>query len=92
MPKPTASPRAARGTWPACLHAPRDEVRDVLVPINRQFPLAELLGYLREEELVSARRPVFFEYTLMEGVNDSPEDARLLPALLRGIPSKLNVQ
>jgi 23S rRNA (adenine2503-C2)-methyltransferase len=40
---------------------------------------------------VSPRRPVFFEYTLMEGVNDSVEDARLLPRLLRGIPSKLNV-
>jgi len=77
------------------LHAPRDEVRDVLVPINRRFPLADLLGLLRgelrEAKLVSARRPVFFEYTLMEGVNDSPADARLLPELLRGIPCKLNV-
>jgi 23S rRNA (adenine2503-C2)-methyltransferase len=73
------------------LHSPRDEVRDVLVPLNRRFPLADLLGALRSEELVSARRPVFFEYTLMEGVNDSPEDARRIPELLRGIPSKLNV-
>ena len=73
------------------LHAARDEVRDVLVPLNRRFPLAALLGGLRNEELISARRPVFFEYTLIQGVNDSPEDAGRLPALLRGIPSKLNV-
>ncbi|MEE2673441.1 MAG: 23S rRNA (adenine(2503)-C(2))-methyltransferase RlmN [Myxococcota bacterium] len=73
------------------LHAARDEVRDVLVPLNRRFPIAELLDCLRNEELVSARRPVFFEYTLMEGVNDSPDDARRLPELLRGIPCKLNV-
>ena len=73
------------------LHAARDEVRDVLVPLNRRFPLATLLAGLRKEELISARRPVFFEYTLMKGVNDSPEDAGLLPGLLRGIPSKLNV-
>ncbi len=73
------------------LHSPRDEVRDVLVPLNRRFPIAKLLGTLRGEELISRRRPVFFEYTLMEGVNDSEEDARLLPELLRGIPCKLNV-
>ncbi len=73
------------------LHATRDEVRDVLVPLNRRFPLADLLGCLRDEELVTPRRPVFFEYTLMAGVNDSPEDARRLPGLLRGIPSKINV-
>ncbi len=73
------------------LHATRDEVRDVLVPLNRRFPLAELLGCLRAEKRVSPRRPVFFEYTLIDGVNDSPEDARRLPELLRGIPCKLNV-
>ncbi len=73
------------------LHATRDEVRDVLVPLNRRFPIAKLLDYLRNEELVSARRPIFFEYTLMQGVNDSEQDARRLPALLQGIPCKLNV-
>jgi 23S rRNA (adenine2503-C2)-methyltransferase len=73
------------------LHSVRDEIRDVLVPLNRHFPLAVLLDALRAEELVSPRRPVFFEYTLMAGVNDSLDDARRLPHLLRGIPSKLNV-
>jgi 23S rRNA (adenine2503-C2)-methyltransferase len=73
------------------LHATTDEVRDRLVPLNRRYPLAELLDALRREPLVDRRRPVFFEYTLMEGVNDSLDDARRLPRLLRGIPSKLNV-
>jgi 23S rRNA (adenine2503-C2)-methyltransferase len=73
------------------LHATTDAVRDELVPLNRRFPLDVLLGALREEELVSRKRPVFFEYTLMAGVNDSVQDARRLPALLHGIPAKLNV-
>jgi 23S rRNA (adenine2503-C2)-methyltransferase len=73
------------------LHASTDQVRDLLVPLNRKFPLAVLLDALRRDPLITPRRPVFFEYTLLAGVNDSPEDARRLPRLLRGIPSKLNV-
>ncbi len=73
------------------LHATTDRVRDGLVPLNRHFPLGVLLTALRAEELISPRRPVLFEYTLIAGVNDSPEDARRLPGLLRGIPSKVNV-
>ncbi|NQZ97006.1 MAG: 23S rRNA (adenine(2503)-C(2))-methyltransferase RlmN [Myxococcales bacterium] len=73
------------------LHATTDAVRDQLVPLNRRFPLAELLDTLRGLETVTQRRPVFFEYTLIEGVNDSPEDAKRLAPLLAGIPSKLNL-
>ncbi|MHA7837353.1 MAG: 23S rRNA (adenine(2503)-C(2))-methyltransferase RlmN [bacterium] len=73
------------------LHATTDAVRDILVPLNRRFPIGELLRTLREEPRIHRRRPVFFEYTLMDGVNDSVEDARRLPALLEGIPSKVNV-
>jgi 23S rRNA (adenine2503-C2)-methyltransferase len=73
------------------LHASSDEVRDKLVPLNRRFPLASLLGELRSLECIHPRRPVFFEYTLIEGVNDSREDARRLAPLLRRIPSKLNL-
>jgi 23S rRNA (adenine2503-C2)-methyltransferase len=73
------------------LHATTDAVRDELVPLNRRFKLADLLEMLRSLETVNPRRPVFFEYTLMEGVNDSIEDARRLAPLLRGIPSKLNL-
>ena len=73
------------------LHATTDEVRDVLVPLNKKFPIAELLRTLREEPRINRRRPVFFEYTLMEGINDSVADARRLPAMLDGIPCKMNV-
>jgi len=73
------------------LHATTDAVRDELVPLNRKVPLATLLETLRSEPLINRRRPVFFEYTLMEGVNDSVEDARRLPGLIRGIASKVNV-
>ncbi|HXV37179.1 MAG TPA: 23S rRNA (adenine(2503)-C(2))-methyltransferase RlmN, partial [Myxococcota bacterium] len=73
------------------LHATTDRVRDELVPLNRRYPIAVLLDHLRGLEDVNRRRPVFFEYTLIEGVNDSLDDARRLPELLRGIPSKLNL-
>jgi len=73
------------------LHATTDAVRDRLVPLNRHYPLATLLGALRAEPLLSRRRPVLFAYTLIAGVNDSAADAARLPALLAGIPCRLNV-
>jgi 23S rRNA (adenine2503-C2)-methyltransferase len=73
------------------LHATTDDVRDRLVPINRRFPLRELLGALRRIDGLSRRRPIFFEYALIAGLNDSLDDARRLRALLEGIPSKINV-
>jgi 23S rRNA (adenine2503-C2)-methyltransferase len=73
------------------LHATTDRVRDELVPINRRYPLDTLLGLLRGLDDLTPRRPVFFEYILIQGINDSLDDARRLPGLLRGIPSKLNL-
>jgi 23S rRNA (adenine2503-C2)-methyltransferase len=73
------------------LHATTDRVRDQLVPINRRYPLEALLGLLRGLEDLTPRRTVFFEYVLIEGVNDSLDNARRLPRLLRGIPSKVNL-
>ena len=73
------------------LHAATDAVRDLLVPLNRRFPLRALLDALRAQPALTRRRPVFFEYTLVAGVNDAVEDARRLAPLLRGIPAKLNV-
>jgi 23S rRNA (adenine2503-C2)-methyltransferase len=73
------------------LHATTDEVRDRLVPINRRFPLQTLLGALRRIDAISRRRPAFFEYVLIAGLNDSLDDARRLHALLEGIPSKINL-
>jgi 23S rRNA (adenine2503-C2)-methyltransferase len=73
------------------LHATTDAVRDQLVPLNRRYPLDVLLGALRGHPRVTTRRPVFFEYTLIGGVNDSLADARRLPGLLHGIPAKINL-
>ncbi|NRA06642.1 MAG: 23S rRNA (adenine(2503)-C(2))-methyltransferase RlmN [Myxococcales bacterium] len=73
------------------LHASSDAVRERLVPLNRSYPLAALLGSLRDCSRITRRRPVFFEYTLIDGVNDSLEEARRLPALFKGIPCKLNL-
>ena len=73
------------------LHATTDVLRDRLVPINRSFPLDTLLGALRTSRHFSRRRPVFFEYTLIAGVNDAAEDAERLVECLRGIPAKVNL-
>jgi 23S rRNA (adenine2503-C2)-methyltransferase len=73
------------------LHAGTDAVRDRLVPLNRRFPLKVLLDELRGIEQITPRHPVFFEYTLIEGVNDSLDEARSVVALLKGLPAKLNL-
>jgi len=73
------------------LHATTDELRSQLVPLNRRFPLERLLGSLRSLPQITSRRPVFFEYTLLRGVNDTPADARRLVSLLREIPAKVNL-
>ena len=73
------------------LHAATDALRDTLVPLNRHFPLGVLMQTLRELPQISRRHPVFFEYTLIDGVNDSLEDARQVVRLLHGLPSKLNL-
>ncbi|MDW8123197.1 MAG: 23S rRNA (adenine(2503)-C(2))-methyltransferase RlmN [Geminicoccaceae bacterium] len=70
------------------LHAVRDELRNQLVPINRKWPIAELLAACRAYPV---RRPITFEYVMLRGVNDSDADARELVRLLRGIPAKVNL-
>jgi 23S rRNA (adenine2503-C2)-methyltransferase len=72
------------------LNATTDATRDQLMPINRKWPIAALLDAVRAFPL-ERRRRVTFEYVLLDGVNDSLADARRLPELLRGIPSKVNV-
>jgi 23S rRNA (adenine2503-C2)-methyltransferase len=73
------------------LHAPDDALRNELVPINRKHPIAELLSacwhYLDEQN----GRSVTFEYVMLEGVNDSPAQARALARLLKGHPAKVNL-
>ncbi len=72
------------------LNAPTDELRDRLMPLNRKWPLAELLRACREFPLRS-REKLTFEYVLLEGVNDSPEDAKRLARLIRGMRCKVNL-
>ena len=73
------------------LHAPIDQLRDQLVPINRKYPIAELLAACSRYQAARPRSSITFEYTLMDGVNDLPEHARALVKLLRRLPSKLNL-
>jgi 23S rRNA (adenine2503-C2)-methyltransferase len=73
------------------LHSPIDEVRTELVPLNRKYPIAELMQACRDYVSDKHKRTVTFEYTLINDVNDHPEQARKLVKLLRTVPSKLNL-
>ena len=72
------------------LNAPTDELRSQLMPINRTYPLAQLLQACRAYPLPERRR-ITFEYVLLDHVNDAPEHAAALAKMLRGIPSKINL-
>ena len=73
------------------LHAVRDDLRDVLVPINKKYPIAELLEACRTYPGVCNARRITFEYVMLKDVNDSLADARQLVKLLAGIPAKVNL-
>ncbi len=73
------------------LHAPDDALRDQLVPLNRKYPLAELLAACRSYLSVAPRDFITFEYCMLDGVNDSPEQARELIALVNGRSAALRV-
>ena len=73
------------------LHACNDELRDVLVPINKKYNLEALFKAIRAYHDLSNSKRVTFEYVMLEGVNDSPKDAQDLLRLLKGIPAKVNL-
>ncbi|NIR28039.1 MAG: 23S rRNA (adenine(2503)-C(2))-methyltransferase RlmN [Gammaproteobacteria bacterium] len=73
------------------LHAPDDELRNKLVPLNRTYPIAELLGACREYLAREPKHQITFEYVMLDGVNDASAHARRLVRLLRGIPAKVNL-
>jgi 23S rRNA (adenine2503-C2)-methyltransferase len=73
------------------LHAVRDDLRNELVPLNRKYPIAELLAACREYPGLSNARRITFEYVMLKGVNDSLADAKALVQLLKGIPAKINL-
>ena len=82
---------ATNGMLAISLHATNDALRDVLVPLNRKYPIDQLMdACLRYPGLSNARR-ITFEYVMLKGVNDSPAEARALVKLLYGIPAKINL-
>ena len=73
------------------LHAVTDELRNELVPLNRKYPLRELIDACRNYPGISNARRVTFEYVMLKGINDSLADARALVRLIKGIPAKINL-
>ena len=73
------------------LHAVRDDLRDELVPINKKYPLKDLMDACRNYPGLNNARRITFEYVMLKGVNDSLEDAKELVRLLKGIPAKINL-
>ncbi|WP_293906567.1 23S rRNA (adenine(2503)-C(2))-methyltransferase RlmN [Phenylobacterium sp.] len=73
------------------LHATNDALRETLVPLNRKYPLAQLMAGIRAYPGLSNAKRVTFEYVMLKGVNDSPAEAKALVQLLKGIPAKINL-
>jgi len=73
------------------LHAVRDELRNDLVPLNKKYPINELLEACRNYPGISNAKRITFEYVMLKDLNDSPEDAKALVRLLKGIPAKINL-
>jgi 23S rRNA (adenine2503-C2)-methyltransferase len=73
------------------LHAVNDQLRDILVPLNKKYPIPELLAACRAWPGLSNARRITFEYVMLKGINDSPAEARELVRLLSGIPAKINL-
>ncbi len=73
------------------LHATNDALRDVLVPLNKKYPLDQLMAGIRAYPGLSNARRVTFEYVMLKGVNDTPAEAKALVQLLKGIPAKINL-
>ncbi len=73
------------------IHAPNNELRDQIVPLNKKYPIEELVAACREYMEGHTHRSITWEYVMLDGVNDLPEHARQLAKLLRGIPSKINL-
>ncbi len=91
VPKMEPLGREAGAMLAISLHAVRDELRDVLVPLNRRYPIAELLAACRAYPGSSNARRITFEYVMLKGINDSPAEARELVRLLKGVPAKINL-
>ena len=73
------------------LHATNDPLRDKLVPLNRRYPIADLLRACRDYPGASNARRITFEYVMLKGINDSPAEAKALVRMLKGLPAKINL-
>ncbi len=73
------------------LHATNDALRDTLVPLNKKYPIKELMAAIKAYPGLSNARRVTFEYVMLKGVNDTPAEARALVKLLEGVPAKINL-
>ncbi len=91
VPELAALGRDTQAMLAISLHATNDELRNTLVPLNRKYPIAELMAAIRAYPGLSNARRVTFEYVMLKGVNDSPTEARALIKLLEGIPAKINL-
>ena len=91
VPELTALGERTQAMLAISLHATNDELRDVLVPLNKKYDIAKLMAGIRAYPGLSNARRVTFEYVMLKGVNDSPAEARALLNLLKGIPAKINL-
>ena len=91
VPQLTALGEQTQAMLAISLHATNDPLREELVPLNKKYPLAELMAGIRAYPGLSNARRVTFEYVMLKGVNDTPAEARALVQLLNGIPAKINL-
>ena len=91
VPELDALGRRTQAMLAISLHATNDPLRDELVPLNRRYPIAELMAAVRGYPGLSNAKRVTFEYVMLKGVNDTPADARALVRLVAGIPAKINL-
>jgi 23S rRNA (adenine2503-C2)-methyltransferase len=91
VPELTALGERTQAMLAISLHATNDPLRDQLVPLNKKYPIAELLAGIRAYPGLGNAKRVTFEYVMLKGVNDSPAEAKALVKLLAGIPAKINL-
>jgi len=91
VPQIDAFSKVTEASLAISLHAPTDELRDVLVPINKKYPLAQLLAACKRFFPADSKRQILFEYVMLKDVNDTPQHARQLAKILQGIPAKVNL-
>lgn len=83
--------KASKVSLAVSLHAPNNELRDVLVPINRRYPIKELMAACQRYAELRDQDPITFEYVMLRGINDGDKEARQLVEILKSVPSKVNL-